>query len=69
MGQRAGAGDTPSHWSVTFATARRRRRGLEGHRARRAGDRPAVRRPLVIGDPQGATFSASKFVPEKDLSS
>jgi hypothetical protein len=47
---------------------------VQGHRSRRQGDRPAVRRPwstpsytiriTVLGDPQGATFSASRFVPK-----
>jgi hypothetical protein len=53
---------------------RRRRHGREGDRARRKVivppfDAPWVRM-AVIGDPQGATFIASKFVPEKkDLGS
>jgi uncharacterized protein len=63
--------DTPPHWSVTFS--------VEDTDAAAAGaaelggrvivppfDAPGSR--LIISDPQGATFIASKFVPEnKDL--
>jgi predicted enzyme related to lactoylglutathione lyase len=38
--------DTPAHWSVTLSGRRRRRHGGQGHRARREGDRPALRRPV-----------------------
>ncbi|MGH9190910.1 MAG: VOC family protein [Acidimicrobiales bacterium] len=66
--------DTPAHWSVTF--------GVEDTDATAASaterggrvvvppfDAPWVRM-TIINDPQGATFIASKFVPEnKDLGS
>lgn len=64
--------ETPAHWGVTFAvddadavaeTARR----LGGAVLAEPFDAPWVRM-TVIADPQGATFTASKFVPEnKDL--
>src|SRR2546429_453125 len=66
--------DVSPHWSVTFAVASA---DETAHRARELGgqvlvppfDAPWVRM-TVIADPQGATFTASKFVPEnKDLGS
>jgi predicted enzyme related to lactoylglutathione lyase len=60
--------DTPAHWSVTFgvddadATAAKARE-LGGRVIVPPFDAPWVR-TTVIGDPQGATFIASKFVPE-----
>ena len=66
--------DTPAHWSVTFAVDDADATAAKA--AERGGkvivppfDAPWVRM-TVIGDPQGATFIASKFVPEnKDLGS
>ncbi|HEV7584494.1 MAG TPA: VOC family protein, partial [Solirubrobacteraceae bacterium] len=62
----------PPHWSVTFgvedadATAERAVE-LGGHVVVPPFDAPWVRM-TVITDPQGATFTASKFVPEnRDL--
>jgi predicted enzyme related to lactoylglutathione lyase len=64
--------DTPAHWSVIFAVADA---DATAAKATELGanvivppfDAPWVRM-TVIGDPQGATFIASKFVPEnKDL--
>jgi uncharacterized protein len=72
--------DTPAHWSVTFAvddadaTAAKATQ-LGGTVLVPPFDAPWSRptytiRITVIGDPLGAAFSASKFVPEKkDLSS
>jgi uncharacterized protein len=64
----------PAHWSVIFsvddadATAERAAE-LGGQVIVSPVDAPWVRM-TVIRDPQGATFTASKFVPEnKDLSS
>ena len=64
--------DTPPHWSVTFgvddadATAAKATE-LGGELIVPPFDAPWVRM-TVISDPQGATFIASKFVPEnKDL--
>jgi predicted enzyme related to lactoylglutathione lyase len=64
--------DTPAHWSVTFgvddadATAAKAAE-LGGKVIAPPFDAPWVRM-TVIADPQGATFIASKFVPEnKDL--
>jgi predicted enzyme related to lactoylglutathione lyase len=66
--------DTPAHWSVTFAVDDA---DATAAKATELGakvivppfDAPWVRM-TVIGDPQGATFIASKFVPEnKDLGS
>jgi uncharacterized protein len=64
--------DTPAHWSVTFgvddadATAARAAE-LGGKVVVPPMDAPWVRMTM-ISDPQGATFIASKFVPEnKDL--
>jgi predicted enzyme related to lactoylglutathione lyase len=64
--------DTPAHWSVTFAVddadaIAERAAELGGQVVVPAFDAPWVRM-TVIADPQGATFIASKFVPEnKDL--
>jgi predicted enzyme related to lactoylglutathione lyase len=65
--------DVPAHWSVTFAVAdadatAERAAELGGRVLASPFDAPWVRM-TVITDPQGATFTASKFVPEnKDLS-
>ena len=64
--------DTPAHWSVTFgvddADAIAAKAGeLGGEVVAPPFDAPWVRM-TIIKDPQGATFIASKFVPEnKDL--
>jgi uncharacterized protein len=64
--------DTPPHWSVIFAVddadaAAERAAELGGKVIVPPFDAPWVRM-TVLGDPQGATFIASKFVPEnKDL--
>jgi predicted enzyme related to lactoylglutathione lyase len=64
--------DTPPHWSVTFAVddadaVAERAAELGGQVVVPPFDAPWVRM-TVITDPQGATFTASKFVPEnKDL--
>ena len=64
--------DTPAHWSVTFAVddadaAAAKATELGGKVIVPPFDAPWVRM-TVIGDPQGATFIASTFVPEnKDL--
>jgi uncharacterized protein len=72
--------DTPPHWSVTFATADA---DATAAKATELGGRVIVPpfdapwstdtytiRITVIGDPQGVTFTASKFVPkDKDLGS
>jgi predicted enzyme related to lactoylglutathione lyase len=60
--------DVPAHWSVTFAVddadeAARRAAELGGQVVVPPFDAPWVRM-TVIADPQGATFIASKFVPE-----
>jgi uncharacterized protein len=66
--------DTPAHWSVTFAVddadaTATKATELGGKVIVRPFDAPWVRMTF-IGDPQGATFFASKFVPEnKDLGS
>jgi uncharacterized protein len=66
--------DTPAHWSVTFAVddadaVAAKATELGGTVIVPPFDAPWVRMS-VIGDPQGATFIASKFVPEnKDLGS
>ena len=69
-----GQPDTPPHWSVTFgvddadATAERAAE-LGGQVIAPPFDAPWVRM-TVIADPQGASFIASKFVPEnRDLGS
>jgi len=64
--------DMPAHWSVTFAVddadgIAERAVELGGKVLAGPFDAPWVR-TAVIADPQGATFLASKFVPEnKDL--
>jgi predicted enzyme related to lactoylglutathione lyase len=64
--------DTPAHWSVTFAVddadaTAARAAELGGEVVVPPFDAPWVR-TTVIQDPQGATFIASKFVPEnRDL--
>jgi predicted enzyme related to lactoylglutathione lyase len=66
--------DTPAHWSVTFGTDDA---DATAETAARLGGKVLVppfdapwTRLTVIADPQGATFTASKFVPEnKDLGS
>jgi predicted enzyme related to lactoylglutathione lyase len=64
--------DTPAHWGVTFAVddadaIAEKATGLGGTVIVPPFDVPWVRM-TVIADPQGATFTASKFVPEnKDL--
>jgi predicted enzyme related to lactoylglutathione lyase len=64
--------DMPAHWSVTFAVddadaTAAKATELGGRVIVPPFDAPWVRM-TVIGDPQGATFIASKFVPEnKDL--
>jgi uncharacterized protein len=66
--------DTPPHWSVTFAVddadaTAERATELGGKVIAPPFDAPWVRM-TVIGDPQGATFIASKYAPEnKDLGS
>ena len=66
--------DTPPHWSVTFATddadaTAARAAELGGTVVVPPLDAPWVRM-AVIQDPQGATFTASQFVPEnKDMGS
>jgi predicted enzyme related to lactoylglutathione lyase len=64
--------DTPAHWSVTFAVedadaAASKATELGGMVIVPPFDGPWVRM-AVIGDPQGATFIASRFTPEnRDL--
>src|SRR5436190_16998525 len=64
--------DTPAHWSVTFAVedadaTAERAVELGGRAVAPPFDAPWVR-TTVLSDPQGATFIASKFVPEnRDL--
>jgi predicted enzyme related to lactoylglutathione lyase len=66
--------DAPAHWGVTFAVedadaAAARATELGGRVLVAPFDAPWVRM-TVIADPQGATFTASKFVPEnRDLAS
>jgi predicted enzyme related to lactoylglutathione lyase len=66
--------DTPAHWSVTFAVGdadatAAKAAELGGTVVVPPFDAPWVRM-TIIADPQGATFVASKFVPEnKDLGS
>lgn len=60
--------DTPAHWSVTFAVddadaTAAKAKELGGQVILAPFDAPWVRM-TVISDPQGATFIASKFVPE-----
>jgi uncharacterized protein len=61
-------GDVPAHWSVTFAVddadaIASKAAELGGKVIHGPFDAPWVRM-AVIADPQGATFIASKFVPE-----
>jgi uncharacterized protein len=66
--------DTPPHWSVTFSVADT---DATAARANELGGKVIVppfdapwSRLAIVGDPQGATFIASQFVPEnKDLGS
>ncbi len=64
--------DDPPHWGVTFAVddadaVAARAAELGGASSSPPFDAPWVRM-TIISDPQGATFTASKFVPEnKDL--
>jgi predicted enzyme related to lactoylglutathione lyase len=64
--------DVPAHWSVTFAVedadaTAEKAEELGGRVVLPPFDAPWVRM-TVIADPQGATFIASKFVPEnRDL--
>ncbi len=64
--------DMPAHWSVTFAVAdadatASKAAELGGRVVAAPFDAPWVRM-TVLADPQGATFTASKFVPEnKDV--
>jgi predicted enzyme related to lactoylglutathione lyase len=66
--------DAPPHWSVTFAVddaeaTAAKAAELGGEIVVPPLDAPWVRM-TVIADPQGATFTASKFVPEnRDLAS
>jgi uncharacterized protein len=66
--------DVPAHWSVTFAvddadTIAEKAAELGGRVLVPPFDAPWVRM-TVISDPQGATFTASKFVPEnQDIAS
>jgi predicted enzyme related to lactoylglutathione lyase len=66
--------DVPAHWSVTFAVddadaTAERAAELGGQVLVPPFDAPWVRM-TIITDPQGATFTASKFVPEnKELGS
>jgi uncharacterized protein len=60
--------DVPPHWGVTFAVddadaIAKRAAELGGNVVVPPFDAPWVR-TTVIADPQGATFTASKFVPE-----
>jgi predicted enzyme related to lactoylglutathione lyase len=60
--------DTPAHWSITFAVddadaIARRAEELGGKVLTPPFDAPWVR-TTVVSDPQGAVFTASKFVPE-----
>ena len=60
--------DTPAHWSITFAVddadaAAAKAAELGGNVVVPPFDAPWVRM-TVLSDPQGATFIASKFVPE-----
>ena len=63
---------TPAHWGVTFAVddadaIAERAAELGGRVLVPPFDAPWVRM-TILNDPQGATFTASKFVPEnKDL--
>jgi predicted enzyme related to lactoylglutathione lyase len=67
-----GEPDTPAHWSVTFAVDDA---DATAAKATELGGRVIVppfdapwTRMTIVGDPQGATFIASQFVPEnRDL--
>jgi predicted enzyme related to lactoylglutathione lyase len=65
-------GETPAHWSVTFSTAdadqtAAKTTELGGTVLLAPIDAP-YSRLTVLRDPQGATFSATAFVPEnKDV--
>jgi predicted enzyme related to lactoylglutathione lyase len=64
------ADDTPPHWGVTFAVddadaIAARAIELGGRVIAAPFDAPWVRM-TVVADPQGATFTASKFVPENE---
>lgn len=66
----AGQHDTPAQWSVTFATddadgLAEKAVELGGRVVTPPLDAPWVR-TTVVADPQGATFIASKFVPQSD---
>ena len=69
-----GQPDVPAHWGVTFAiddadATAERAAELGGKVVVPPSDAPWVRM-TVIADPQGATFTASQFVPEnKDVGS
>lgn len=59
---------TPAHWGITFAVddvdaTAEKAKDLGGKVLSEPADRPWVRL-ATIGDPQGATFIASQFVPE-----
>jgi predicted enzyme related to lactoylglutathione lyase len=61
-------GNVPAHWSITFATddadaAAGKASELGGKVEAGPFDAPWVRM-VVLTDPQGATFTASQFVPE-----
>jgi predicted enzyme related to lactoylglutathione lyase len=63
--------DTPDHWAVTFAVddadaIAERAAALGGRVVMPPLDAPWVRL-TIIADPQGATFTASKFVPENKV--
>lgn len=66
------ADDVPDHWGVTFAVddadaVATRAAELGGRVIAPAFDAPWARM-TIVSDPQGATFTASKLVPEnKDL--
>jgi predicted enzyme related to lactoylglutathione lyase len=66
------SGDQPAHWGVTFAVddadrIAARAAELGGRVVAEPRDAPWVR-TTVVADPQGATFTASMFVPEnRDL--
>jgi predicted enzyme related to lactoylglutathione lyase len=62
------SGDEPSHWGLTFGTddadaTAKRAEELGGKVLVPPFDAPWVRM-AIISDPQGATFTASQFVPE-----
>ncbi|MGA9857238.1 MAG: VOC family protein, partial [Solirubrobacteraceae bacterium] len=66
-----GQPDVPAHWSVTFAVddadaTAQRAAALGGRVLVAPFDAPWVRM-TVLSDPQGATFTASRFVPENQV--